>query len=134
MIYLSKRKEGDGMKLLESAEDYLERILMIQEKNGNVRSIDIANDMNYSKPSVSIAMHKLKENGYIEIESNGTIVLTKEGYAVATRVYERHRVISSFLVLIGVDKEQALIDACKIEHDISEETFERLKKFMAEHK
>lgn len=122
------------MKLLESAEDYLERILMIKEKNGTVRSIDIANDMNFSKPSVSIAMHKLKENGYIEIEPNGEIVLTKEGYAVATRVYERHTVISSFLMLIGVSKEQALTDACKIEHDISEETFKHLKEFLTKNK
>lgn len=116
------------MRLLESSEDYLERILMLKEKHGNVRSVDIARDMNFSKPSVSIAMHKLLANGYIIMEENGLITLTEEGYKVASRVYERHRVIAALLTSLGVREEQALEDACKIEHDLSDESFAALKK------
>lgn len=118
------------MRLLESAEDYLERILMIKEKSGNVRSIDIANDMNFSKPSVSVAMHKLKENGYITVGSDGSISLTPSGYQVASRIYERHKVISTLLIDLGVGEKQALEDACKLEHDLSEESFAALKNYL----
>ena len=113
------------MRLLESGEDYLETILILSKK-GHVRAIDIVNELNYSKPSVSIAMKKLKENGYIEI-NNSYITLTKVGLEIANRVYERHSIISNALIYLGVSRETALIDACKIEHDLSEESFLAIK-------
>ncbi|MCR5185452.1 MAG: metal-dependent transcriptional regulator [Bacilli bacterium] len=118
------------MKILESGEDYLERILFLQEKNGNVRSIDIATDMNFSKPSVSVAMKKLKENGYILIDDNGYITLTPKGDEIAKRISERHIVLTEVLKSMGVDEEIAKKDACKIEHDLSDETFEAIKKYI----
>lgn len=117
------------MHILESGEDYLERILMLQNKNGNVRAIDIANDMNYSKPSVSIALKKLKANNLIEVNNDGIITLTNEGMKKALEIYERHTIITKFLLHIGVNKETALKDACKMEHDLSDETFNKLKIF-----
>ena len=117
------------MHIFESGEDYLERILMLQNKNGSVRAIDIANDMNYSKPSVSIALKKLKANNLIEVNNDGIITLTELGKTKALEIYERHTVITKFLLHIGVDKETALKDACKIEHDLSNETFNKLKEF-----
>ena len=116
------------MKLYESAEDYLEIILILSKELESVHSIDIARDMNFSKPSVSVAMHKLKDNGYIQIEDDGSILLTAEGRKIAENVYERHLTITQALIKLGVDEKQAKIDACKIEHDISEETFQALKK------
>lgn len=116
------------MKLFESGEDYLERILVLKERNGSVRSIDIAIDMGFSKPSVSIAMKKLRENGFITIDDNGLISLTKEGNDVATRIYERHLVLTQLFISLGVDEEIAKKDACKIEHDLSEETFVAIKE------
>ena len=116
------------MKIYESAEDYLEKILMLSQKQSSVRSIDIAKEMGFSKPSVSVAMHKLEDNGYIVIEDDGNLLLTSKGRDVAENVYERHVLISKALMKIGVSEEQALIDACKIEHDISEETFTKLKE------
>ena len=116
------------MNIYESAEDYLERILILQEKQEGVRSIDIAHDMGFSKPSVSIAMKKLKEAGLITIDKDGFISLTKEGHVIADRVYERHTVLKKILINIGVDPKQAEKDACKVEHVISEETFEAIKK------
>jgi Mn-dependent DtxR family transcriptional regulator len=118
----------DIMNIYESAEDYLERILILQEEKGEVRSIDIAHDMGYSKPSISIAMKKLKEAGLIDIDEHGFITLTKEGHVIADRVYERHTVLKRILINIGVDPKQAEKDACKVEHVISEETFEAIKK------
>lgn len=118
----------DIMNIYESAEDYLERILILQEEKGEVRSIDIAHDMGYSKPSISIAMKKLKEAGLIYIDEHGFITLTKEGHVIADRVYERHTVLKKILINIGVDPKQAEKDACKVEHVISEETFEAIKK------
>ena len=118
----------DIMNIYESAEDYLERILILQEEKGEVRSIDIAHDMGYSKPSISIAMKKLKEAGLIEIDEHGFITLTKQGHVIADRVYERHTVLKKILINIGVDPKQAEKDACKVEHVISEETFEAIKK------
>lgn len=117
------------MNTFESGEDYLERILILSEKNGQVRAIDIANDMAYSRPSVSIALKKLKDNGYIDINDN-LITLTELGYLVANKTYERHLYIAKALMKIGVEEEIALKDACKIEHDISEETFQKLKDFV----
>ena len=117
------------MNIYESAEDYLERILILQEKNDGVRSIDIAHDMGYSKPSISIAMKKLKEARLIDIDEHGYITLTKEGHIIADRIYERHKVLKKVLIDMGVSPEQAEKDACKIEHVISEETFEAVKKY-----
>ena len=118
----------DIMNIYESAEDYLARILILQEEKGEVRSIDIAHDMGYSKPSISIAMKKLKEAGLIDIDEHGFITLTKEGHVIADRVYERHKVLKKILINIGVDPKQAEKDACKVEHVISEEKFEAIKK------
>ena len=118
------------MNIYESAEDYLERILILQEEKGNVRSIDIAHDMCFSKPSISVAMKKLKEAGLISIGEHGYITLTKEGHVIADKVYERHKVLKKVLIDIGVDPKQAEKDACKVEHVISEETFEAIKKQM----
>lgn len=118
------------MNIYESAEDYLERILILQEEKGQVRSIDIAHDMGFSKPSISVAMKKLKEAGLINIDEHGYITLTKEGHVIADKVYERHKVLKKVLIDIGVDPKQAEKDACKVEHVISEETFEAIKKQM----
>lgn len=116
------------MQLFESGEDYLERILILKERNGQVRSIDIAIDMGFSKPSVSIAMKKLRENGYITIDENGLISLTKDGYEIASSIYERHQVLTDLFISLGVNEDIAKKDACKIEHDISEETFQAIKE------
>jgi len=116
-----------NMQKKESTEDYLERILMLSQKNNVVRSIDIANDMFFSKPSVSIAMKKLKEENYITIDNNGYIYLTEKGYACASKIYERHNIIAESLMALGVDKETAFNDSCKIEHDISDITFAKIK-------
>ena len=118
------------MNIYESAEDYLERILILQEKQEGVRSIDIAHDMGFSKPSVSVAMKKLKEAGLISIDKDGFISLTKEGHIIADKVYERHTVLKKLLIEIGVSPSQAEKDACKAEHVLSEETFEAIKKKM----
>lgn len=115
------------MNIHESAEDYLERILILQNKNGKVISLDIANSMNYSKASISRAMKNLKENGYIEINSLGDITLTELGLSVANRIYERHTLLSNYFIKLGVKEEIALADACKVEHDLSDETFEAIK-------
>ena len=117
------------MTIKESGENYLEAILVLKNKKGNVRSIDIAHELMVSKPSVSVAMKHFRENGYIEVSSDGSISLTEKGQAVATRVYERHQIITKALMTLGVDEITALEDACKIEHDISEKTFEKLKEF-----
>lgn len=116
------------MNIHESAEDYLERVLMLRLKNGMVRSIDIVRDLDYSKPSVSVAMKRLRENGYIEMDADGYISLLPPGEAIATRIYARHQVLTQFLVQLGVSPENAAADACKIEHDLSEESYERIKE------
>lgn len=116
------------MNIHESAEDYLERILMLRLKNGMVRSIDIVRDLDYSKPSVSVAMKRLRENGYIEMDADGYISLLPPGEAIATRIYAHHQVLTQFLVQLGVSPENAAADACKIEHDLSEESYERIKE------
>lgn len=120
------------MNIYESAEDYLERILQLQERQEKVISLDIANSMNYSKASVSRAMKNLRENGYITIDAQGVITLTSKGHAIASKIYERHKIISGVLMRLGVSEENALKDACKIEHDLSEETFEAIKKHIEE--
>ena len=118
------------MNYLESLEDYLERILMLKEKLGEVRSIDIANDMNFSKPSVSIAMKKLKDKGYITIDDHGHIELTESGYVIARATYDKHELLIQLLMKIGVSEKIAKEDACKIEHALSDETVERLKELV----
>ncbi|MGO5049738.1 metal-dependent transcriptional regulator [Dysosmobacter sp. Sow4_B12] len=115
------------MNIHESAEDYLERILMLRLKNGTVRSIDIVRDLEYSKPSVSIAMKRLRENGYIQMDADGLITLLPPGEEIASRIYDRHQLLTQFLVQLGVSPENAAADACKIEHDISEESYEKIK-------
>lgn len=112
----------------ESVEDYLEKILMLKEQQENVRAIDLAAFMSFSKPSISIALKKLKNYGYVTVdEEDGYINLTEEGERIARSTYERHKVISSVLMHIGVNEETAMEDACAMEHIISEETFEKLK-------
>ena len=115
------------MNIYESAEDYLERILMLMERKGYVRSVDIAAELNVSKPSVSVAMKKLRENGYITMGTDNNISLTDKGYAIARKIYDRHQVLTKYLVQIGVPADIAREDACKIEHDISEETFAAIR-------
>ena len=115
------------MKIHESAEDYLERILMLKLKNGMVRSIDIVHDLDYSKPSVSVAMKRLRENGYIEMDADGYITLLPPGQEIASRIYDRHQLLTQFLLQLGVSPENASADACKIEHDISDESYEKIK-------
>ena len=115
------------MNIHESAEDYLERILMLRLTNGTVRSIDIVRDLEYSKPSVSIAMKRLRENGYIQMDADGLITLLPPGEEIASRIYDRHQLLTQFLVQLGVSPENAAADACKIEHDISEESYEKIK-------
>ncbi|MBQ3181458.1 MAG: metal-dependent transcriptional regulator [Clostridia bacterium] len=117
------------MIIKESAENYLEAILVLKNKKGNVRSIDIAHELMVSKPSVSVAMKHFREDGYIFVDADGNISLTEKGLKVATRVYERHQIITKALMLLGVDEINAIEDACKIEHDISEKTFEKLKEY-----
>lgn len=117
------------MNIHESAEDYLETILILKERTGLVRSIDIARELNFSKPSVSVAMKKLRENGYLEVDREGFITLLPPGEEIAQRIYTRHRLISRFLENLGVSPENAAADACKIEHDISAESFERIVAF-----
>ena len=112
----------------ESLEDYLETILMLQKSKGQVRSIDIANEMNFTKPSVSVAMKNLREKGYITMDSTGYITLTEAGRRRAEDVLERHTILADLLMRIGVSKETALADACKVEHDLSEESFEAIKR------
>jgi len=118
------------MKLYESAEDYLEAILVLSQRLDKVHSIDVAKHLNFTKASVSIAIHKLERNGMLTIEPDGSLILTKLGLDTAKAVYDRHLVISTALIKIGVPQEIALEDACKIEHDISKETFEALKKIV----
>lgn len=116
------------MEIHESSEDYLETILILKERIGQVRSIDIATEMNYSKPSISVAMKKLRENGYIEVDRDGFITLTDSGYEIASSIYDRHKLLTKFFISLGVNAEVAALDACKIEHDLSEETFQKIRE------
>ncbi len=123
------------MKIRESAENYLETILILYKKNGHVRSIDIANELGYSKPSISYAMKQFRENGYISVDDLGYITLTESGKEIAERMLERHSILTEYLLSIGVSQEAASEDACRIEHVISEESFEKMKQhLLTEHK
>ncbi|MBP5491721.1 MAG: metal-dependent transcriptional regulator [Clostridiales bacterium] len=119
--------------LYESGEDYLETILILYERKGSVRSVDIARELDLSKPSVSRAVGILKEKKLITIEEDGSIKLTKNGKSIATRIYDRHRVLSRALILLGVDETTASEEACRIEHDISESTFRKIKEHVEQH-
>ncbi len=116
------------MKIHESAENYLETILMISERKPQVRSIDIVNELEFSKPSVSVAMKNLRENGYILMDKDGYITLTPSGRIIAETMYERHKFLSQWLIRLGVGQQTAVEDACRIEHVISAESFEAIKK------
>jgi Mn-dependent DtxR family transcriptional regulator len=116
------------MHLLESGEMYLESILQLSQKQGHVRSVDISEYMGYSKPSVSRAVGLLKNGGYILVDGDGLITLTDSGMEIAEKIYERHTVLTQLLIRLGVSPETAASDACKIEHNISDESFEALKK------
>ncbi len=115
------------MKIRESAEDYLETILILKNRNGDVRSIDIATELGFSKPSVSIAMKNLRENGYISVDSKGYISLEPLGKEIAEKIYERHTFLSAWFIELGVDPKVAVEDACRMEHIISAETFSAIK-------
>ena len=116
------------MKRLESQEDYLEKILQISQKKDTVHAVDIAREMNFSKPSVSIAMNKLKEVGYIDINNKGDITLTASGQLIAEKTLEKHIILTKMLMYLGVDEKTAMEDACRMEHDISDTTWEAIKK------
>ncbi len=120
------------MQIHQSAEDYLEDILKLSQVRPVVRSIDIATDMNYSKPSISVAMKHLRENGYINVDESGFITLTDSGMEIASTIYERHELMRKWLIYLGVDEQVAAEDACKIEHALSPETFEALKEHVNE--
>ena len=119
------------MIIKESAENYLETILVLQREKGSARSIDIANELQFSKPSVSVAMKHFREEGYIVVDKDGGITLTDKGLEIAERVFERHQVIAKALMVLGVDEKTAYEDSCKIEHDISDVTFSKLKEFLS---
>ena len=118
------------MLIQESAENYLETILMLKNKQGYVRSIDIANHLNFTKASVSVAMKSFREEEYITVGNDGNISLTEKGRVIAEKVYEKHQVIAKALMALGVDETTAYEDSCKIEHDISDESFEKLKEHL----
>ena len=125
-------EEDYAMILQESGEMYLETIYILSEENSFVRAIDVGERMGFSKPSVSRAMGNLKQDGYIEVAANGAITLTDSGRGIAEKIYERHTLLAELLERLGVDPETAVQDACKIEHDISDESFAAIKRHMAE--
>ena len=117
------------MSLLESGENYLEAILMITERKKDVHAIDVVNELKFSKPSVSIMLKKLRDNGYIIIDENNHLHLTDEGMKIATKIYERHKILTAILKELGVSDEIAEEDACKIEHDLSDETWDKVRLY-----
>lgn len=118
------------MKIQESAENYLEAILMLRERNGHVRSIDVANELNFTKASVSVAMKRFRQEEYIIVNPDGNITLTDKGMEIAQKIYERHKLIAKGLIALGVDEETAYEDSCRIEHDISDQSFDKLKEYL----
>lgn len=115
------------MKILKASEDYLETMLMLKNSKGIIRSVDIAEQLGVTKPSVSYATKRLRENGYITMDKEGLITLTDKGMGIAESMYERHRLLTQFFVRLGICEDVAREDACKIEHDLSEETFQAIK-------
>ena len=122
------------MQIHQSAEDYLETILMLNQRMGRVRSIDVVNELGYTKASVSIAMKKLRENGYIAVDGEGNLTLLEPGREIAERIYSRHRLLTHFFMQLGVDEKTATDDACRIEHVISDESFQAIKQYYYQHK
>ena len=116
------------MNIHESAEDYLEAILILREQLGMVRSIDIVHHLDYTKPSVSVAMKNLRQNGYVQMDDQGHITLTPSGQAIADTMYERHTLLSNWLIYLGVDPRTAAEDACRMEHTLSAESFDAIKR------
>lgn len=121
------------MKIQESAENYLEAILVLQDKKKGVRSIDVANYLGFSKPSVSVAMKSFREEGYVVVDGEGNLALTEKGKEIAEKVYDRHKTIAKALMLLGVDEETALMDSCKIEHDLSDISFQKIKEYFSKY-
>lgn len=117
------------MHITEATENYMEAILVLGEKSGMVRSVDVANHLGFSKPTISQYMKQFVQNGLVEIDANGHITLTEEGRKVAEKTLEKHKIISKIFIAMGVSEETALEDACKVEHDLSDETFECMKKY-----
>ena len=122
------------MRVTESEENYLESILMIGEKKSKVKAVDIARKLDFSKPSVSYAMKNLQEKGLVEIKDNNDIVLTELGKAIASEIYERHKVVAKVFMYLGVDEETAYQDSCEVEHRMSQETFDRIKQYAKDNK
>jgi Mn-dependent DtxR family transcriptional regulator len=120
------------MKIRKAAEDYLEAMLMMKERHGYIRSIDIATELGVTKPSVSYTTKRLRENGYITMDKDGLITLTDSGMEIASRIYERHKLLAKFFIRLGVDEKIAREDACKVEHDISVETFDAIRRHAEE--
>ena len=120
------------MKIQKATEDYLEAMLMMREKHGYIRSIDVAVQLGVTKPSVSYATKRLRENGYITMDPDGLITMTEAGLEIAERMYERHKLLSELLIRLGVDPEIAREDACRLEHDLSAESFEAIRRWAAE--
>lgn len=116
------------MKIQESAENYLETIYILKRRNGVVRSIDIVNELDFAKPSVSVAMKNLRENGYVEMDANGYLSLTPKGNQIAETMYERHTLLTDWLIFLGVEPKTAAEDACRVEHVISAQSFQAIKK------
>lgn len=121
------------MVIHEAAENYLETIFMLLRRKGSCRSVDVSREMGYSKPTISVMMRNLRENGYIQMDEGGFITLTEMGLEVATHMYERHETIAKVLMKLGVDAETAYEDSCKIEHDLSDQSFNAIRKFLEEH-
>jgi DtxR family Mn-dependent transcriptional regulator len=121
------------VKIHKSAEDYLEAVLKLGEKKKGVRSIDIVNETGFSKPSISVAMKHLRENGYITMDSDGHITLTESGRAIASRIYGRHKTLAKMLMELGVAPQAAEEDACRVEHDLSEESYEKIREYAEKH-
>lgn len=121
------------MQVKEAGENYLEAILILGKTKSAVRSIDVAHHMNHSKPTISVAMKKLRDGGFINIDSDGHITLTENGRKIAEKIYDRHEILARIFVSIGVSETTAYEDACKIEHDLSDETFNCLKAYVNEH-
>ncbi len=117
------------MQIREAAEDYLEAILYLSKTHEHVRSIDVVHHLGFSKPSVSVYLKNLRLNGYINVDTNGHITLTEEGMEIASKIYERHQVLTDILVKLGVSQDVALEDACRLEHALSDESFDALKKY-----
>lgn len=134
LSFIASKRGEKALRIHESAENYLETIHILKERLGQVRSIDIASELSYSKPSVSVAMKNLRNNGYIEVDPDGYITLLDKGREIAEKMYERHTLLSDLLTSLGVNPQTAAEDACRIEHVISEETFLAFKAHAAKYK